>query len=225
MFIRFFSYTHPTGKCKMPRSHYPNKCGTGDTPAFDDPNFNCPSGYTLNQQPTDPPDTVIIPLTSPPGGVTTIDYYWKELTTLPSSCGNKSKFSASTTVEETTGIEGSLDAKLGGAKLSFEAKNGSTLGHEIEFGETDYMCKATLYQLHAYIKSVVPGEKTNIGSLFGFGGSYFGTLIGYVVYELTGLGSGKHNVGSCEEQDVPLDHFDIKVCRKLCVEPKKKGHE
>ncbi len=82
--------------------------------------------------------------------------------------------SKDTSVEETVGLEGSIDAKLGGAKLAYEVKTGDTLGFEIEFGETDYMCKATLPTPFIYQKC--RARKTVTRSLLRFSDTNYATL-------------------------------------------------
>lgn len=183
----------------MPRNAYPLNCA-GRT-AFVDPSFDCPPGYEEVQRPENPPNSVHIP--QRPGSLS-IDYYWKSVLSIPTACNNRSKFEASTSVEFTTGIEAELQGKMGSVTLSHEVKTSQTLGFEIEFGEDNYIYQATLYQLHGYIhfnSLVTPGA---LGALE--------FALAMVAWEL-GI---SFSTADCEEQDVPLNRFQLHACRKYC---------
>ena len=180
----------------------PLKCDQSG-PAFTDPAFTCPPGYKEVQRPQPPPDTIYI--RKPPTGSLSIHYYWKPVLSLPTSCGNVSKFSAETQVEQSAGITAELQAKIGSVNLSYEIKTTDTLGFEIPFGEADYIYQVTLYQLHSYIHYFEHVSTSWPGTKIRF-------LLAVLSYEL----GFSYDPSFCEEQDIPLKHFELHACRKPC---------
>ena len=189
----------------MPRSSYPLNC-SGQT-AFTDPPFTVPPGFEEVQRPDKPPDT--IHLRKNPGSLS-IHYFWKRILTIPTVCDNRSKFTSGTTVESSTGVTGTLSGQMGSVSLSHTVKTSSSLGFEIPFGEDDYIYQATLFQMHAYIQyfSLVSGG--TLGKLE-FGLSILASELGI-----------SFDTSDCDEQDVPLEHFQIFACRKYCGNEEKR---
>ena len=175
----------------MARTSYPINCD--GKKAFTDPQYSCRPGYTEVQRPEEPPEEVDA-YTADKESIS-VYYYWKEVISLPSACGQTTSIAASTQVEKSVELSQSLETKLGTTTIQFGLKTTNTLEFSLPFGESDYIYQAALFQMHAYVIS------TKWSS------------IGWWILWKMGL---EVSLTDCENIDLALNKFQLHTCRKFC---------